>query len=85
MTKATLNIPIKGDHVLDENQNFSLTLNSLSLPNNVTIGNHYQAVVTIKENDCELYLSLHMNQVAILWCIMHIRYMHKQFQMNFCV
>ncbi|XP_065909619.1 uncharacterized protein [Dysidea avara] len=61
VTKATLNIPIKGDHVLDENQNFSLTLNSLSLPNNVTIGNHYQAVVTIKEND---FITMSFNQSA---------------------
>ena len=47
------NIPINDDNILEDNENFTLTINS-SLPIGVMVGNLSQATVTIVDNDCKL-------------------------------
>ena len=47
------NISINDDNIFEENENFTLTINSL-LHTGVMVGNPDQAAVTIIDNDCEL-------------------------------
>ena len=47
------NISINDDNIFEENENFTLTINS-SLPTGVMVGNPGQATVTIVDNDCKL-------------------------------
>ena len=49
-------ISIKDDNILEDNENFTLTINS-SLPTGVMVGNAGQATVTIVDNNCK-YISL---------------------------
>ena len=47
---TTFNISINNDNVLEDNENFTLTINSSSLPGNVTVGNPGEATVTIVDD-----------------------------------
>ena len=47
VTRVPINISLTGDNTLEGIEHFGLTINSSSLPNNVTIGNPDTAVVTI--------------------------------------
>ena len=53
VTSVPFNISINDDNVFEENENFTLTINS-SLPTGVMIGNPGQATVTIVDNDSKL-------------------------------
>ena len=53
VTSVPFNIPINDDNILEDNENFTLTINSL-LPTGVMVGNLSQATVTIVDNDCKL-------------------------------
>ena len=53
VTNVPFNISINDDNVLEENENFILTINS-SLPTDVMAGNPAQVTVTIVDTDCEL-------------------------------
>ena len=48
------NISINDDNIFEENENFTLTINS-SLPTGVMVGNPGQATVTIVDNDCKFW------------------------------
>ena len=50
---APFSISINDDNTLEDNENFTLTINS-SLPTGVMVGNPGQATVTIVDNDCKL-------------------------------
>ena len=50
-TTAAFPVPIIDDNILEENENFTLTINSSSLPSNVTVGDPGEATVTIVDND----------------------------------
>ena len=52
-TIATFDIPIVDDIIFEGNENFMLTINSTSLPSNVTVDNPGEATVTIVDNDCK--------------------------------
>ena len=43
-------IPINDDAIIENNENFTLTIDPSSLPTGVTVGNP-QAIVTIIDND----------------------------------
>ena len=47
------NIPINDDNILENNENFTLTINS-SLLIGVMVDNLSRATVTIVDNDCKL-------------------------------
>ena len=53
VTSVSFNISIIDDNVLEGNENFVLTINPSSLPNDVNVGNPHQAVVIIVDNDGE--------------------------------
>ena len=50
-TRGQFNVAINDDDVLEETENFNLTVDALSLPNRVTIGDPAQATVIIVDND----------------------------------
>ena len=56
-TNATFDVTINDDNILESNENFTLTINSSSLPTGVTHGDPGQATVTIMDNDRKLLLS----------------------------
>ena len=50
MTIAPFDIQINDDNILENNENFMLTINQSSLPTGITVGSP-QAIVTIVDND----------------------------------
>ena len=46
-------ITIKKDDVVEGNENFFLSIDQSSLPDNVTVGNDSQTTVTIFDDDCK--------------------------------
>ena len=51
VTKASFNISINDDNIMESNESFSLSINTQSLSNEVTVGDHGQTRVTILPND----------------------------------
>ena len=51
VTRVVFNVTITEDNILEDDENFSLTIDSFSLPINVTVDNLSQATVTILDND----------------------------------
>ena len=50
-TTATFDVPINDDNILEDNENFILTISPSSLPNNVTVSDPDEATVTIVDDD----------------------------------
>ena len=59
-TTITFNVPVNDDNMSEGNENFMLSINSYSLPSDVTIGSPGQATMTIVDDDCKIcsYFSL---------------------------
>lgn len=56
-TKIEFNITITNDELVENKEkNFSLTINSSSLPKIVMAGNPYQAIVTVVDDDGMLFI-----------------------------
>ena len=51
MTSAQFNISIINNGVLEQNENFNLTINASSLPSRVFVTDPYQVTVTIRDDD----------------------------------
>lgn len=64
VTHVPFNVSINNDNILEGNETFNLTVNSSSLPSEVTVTNRSQVIVTIVDDDGMLiivfqyYLSL---------------------------
>ena len=54
MTSVPFKVSLNDDNILEENENFMLTINQSSLPNGVTTGNPSITTVTIVDNDRKL-------------------------------
>ena len=52
-TLAVFNVSIIDDNIVEDNENFTLSINSSSLPNEVTTASQVFAVVTIVDYDSE--------------------------------
>ena len=52
-TIVSFNVPINDDNILEDDEQFDLTIISSSLPNGFTVDNPSQVVVTITDNDGE--------------------------------
>ena len=50
VTMSIFYVSINYDSILEGNEDFMLTINSSSLPSNVTVGNPVEATVTIRDN-----------------------------------
>ena len=57
-TTALLAVPINDDDTFEGNENFTLTIDSSSLPSDVTVSNPGYATVTIIENDGNKYIKV---------------------------
>ena len=57
-TRTSITVTIRDDNVVEVNENFILSIDQSSLPNNVTIGDRSQATVTILDDDCKLSYSV---------------------------
>ena len=53
MTRISFNVSILDDKILEEDENFVLTIDPSSLPCSLTTGDHDQATVTILEDECK--------------------------------
>ena len=83
MTEAVFNISVNDNNILEETETFNIVINPSSLPNNVTIGELDEAVITILDNDGEFYqterhshhseqvggICIHLEQVSCYCCI----------------
>ena len=56
VTMVAFDVPVNDDNILEGNENFMLTINSSSLPSNVTVGDPGEATVTIVDNDRKIFL-----------------------------
>ena len=54
VTSVPFKVSLYDDNILEENENFVLTINQSSLPSGVTIGNPSMTTVTIVDNDRKL-------------------------------
>ena len=61
--RASFNVSINNDNILEGNEVFNLTVDASSLPGSVTVGDHGQATVTIVDDDgkCEAINALIRN------------------------
>ena len=50
-TNVPLNIPINNDNICERNENFNLTINSTSLPTDVTVGDTSSSTVVIVDDE----------------------------------
>ena len=60
VTRVSFSVSITDDYVLEDNENFLLSIDFSVLPNNVTVDNISQATVTILDNDGEcVYMDMY--------------------------
>ena len=52
-TSASFNVPINDDNILEDDEDFTLTVIESTLPAEVTRGDPFRATVTIQDNDRE--------------------------------
>ena len=53
---VVFSVIINDDNILEENENFMLTINATSVPSGVIRGNPGESTVTIVDNDCKIFL-----------------------------
>lgn len=51
MTTASVDVPIIDDNISENNENFDIVIDQLSLPNRVSVSNPDQVTVTIVDDD----------------------------------
>ena len=56
VTSVPFNVSIIDDMIFEGNENFILTIDRSSLPNDVTVGSPDQATVTIVDDDRKLHV-----------------------------
>jgi len=54
-TKASFNVKITGDRILERDEIFQLSINSKTLPNGVTVSDPSEVTVIIVDNDRKFY------------------------------
>ena len=72
MTRVQFDVPINDDDIFEGNEDFTLTINSSSLPDDVTRGNPGSATVTIVDNDRKLcYRKLYGSLKGLASCLQY--------------
>ena len=51
VTRVSFNITLKDDSTKEDNETFTLSINSSSLPSSIILGDHNQTTVTIRNDD----------------------------------
>ena len=86
MTNIAFNATIiSDDNVLEEDETFYLTIDSSSLPNDITTGSPLQVTVTIMDDDCKQFYLYSWNDK---WRINKLPYTWNNFEgeklSNYC-
>ena len=55
-TEASFNVSLTDDNIFERNEKFMITVDPSSLPNNVTVGDPDQVIVTIVDNDGKYFI-----------------------------
>ena len=50
-TEASFNVSLTDDNIFESNENFMITIDPSSLPNNVTVGEPRRVTVIVVDND----------------------------------
>ena len=56
-----LSIPIINDNIVEDDENFTLTIDELSLPSDINIGDETTVAITIANDDCKLIIRIKQN------------------------
>ena len=59
-TNAAINIMINDDNIFENNENFTLTINSTSLPSYITVINPSEVTVTILDDDRKIVYDIYV-------------------------
>ena len=59
-TVVYLNIPTINDNTVEDDENFTLTFNSSTIPEDIFIGDDSEITVTIANDDCKFLYNLHL-------------------------
>ena len=70
-TEALFNVSLTDDNISERNEKFMITIDPSSLPNNVTVGDPDQVIVTIVDNDGK-YFILKYSYVCALKLLMSV-------------
>ena len=75
MTHLSFNVSILDDKILEEDENFVLTIDPSSLPCRVTTGNHNQATVTIPEDECKglIFITIYSSYIILINPAVYLR------------
>ena len=60
-TRASFDIAIINDRVLESNENFVVAINATLLPSNVTVGDHSNVRITIMDDEGKLIKIIYLN------------------------
>ena len=71
-------ISLTDDNILEEVENFFLTISYSSLPNDVTIGDPSLTIITIMDNDCKF-----LHNIIIIVCVCFQIFNQSRHHINF--
>ena len=57
-TEASFNVSLTDDNIFESNENFMITIDPSSLPNNVTVGGRKRVTVIIMDDDGNYFVLL---------------------------
>ena len=85
--RASFNIPLNDDNIVEGNENFMVIIDMSSLPNDFVLGTISQATVTIRDEDSKSAISdvdychcFYTLSCLMLWCIVRIYIQHLIFK-----
>ena len=55
-TEASFNVSLTDDNIFESNENFMITIDPSSLPNNVTVGEPRRVTVIVVDNDGKYFV-----------------------------
>ena len=70
-TLAVFNVSINDDDIVEGNENFTLSINTSSLPD--TVANPVQITVTIVDDDCKYSVSMKHKNIILMNSIGNLR------------
>ena len=67
-TEASFNVSLTDDNIFESNENFMITIDPSSLPNNVTVGDRKRVTVIIMDDDGNYFvLNVYMHELLNLF------------------
>ena len=73
-TEASFNVSLTDDNIFESNENFMITIDPSSLPNNVTVGDRKRVTVIIMDDDGNYFvLNVYMHELLNLFYSIYTR------------